>query len=127
MSLTVITPEKNDRFPVFCQYPGNFEAQPAYILLDCKEEKLYADHHHGDRYVVPANVYYGHVVRWEIPADTSRRKIVKILKLIQSIAEEIIDGYATHYDGDNYYGQLSDEAEKARDEAQELIGDILDA
>lgn len=123
-NLTVIMPNK-DRLPVFHQYPGSFEAQPAYILLDCQERKLFADYHHGDRYVIPANVYNGHIIRWEIPAKTNRTWLVRTMKAITEKAEQILDGYSTYNDGNNVRGTLSDNAYRARQDAEEIISDML--
>lgn len=124
-NLTVIMPNK-DKLPVFYQYPGRIEAQPAHIILDCEEGKLFADYHHGDRCVVPANVYNGHTVRWEIPAKTNRTWLVRTMKAITEKAEQILDGYSTYTDNDgNIRGTLSSEASRARQDAGEIIEDML--
>lgn len=103
-------------------YTNQIDAQPCYVELDCRTGELSADWNGEIGNAVPSDVYHGHRTRWTIPtlkADAANA----LLEKISSIAQDICDGYTSHWDGNQYVAHLTDAAEDACDQ----IGQICDA
>lgn len=62
-------------FPVYAQYPQQFNPQPAFISLDTRDGEIDADYSGEIGNAVPVNVWDGTVLRFPIPAMTTTSEI----------------------------------------------------
>lgn len=83
-----------DRHPVFEQYQGQFEAQPAYISCDLRTGEIWAAANGEIGNAVPMDVYHGHV-------------------RLAARMGPIIDGYESRWDGSNHVANFTEGAQQA--------------
>lgn len=107
-------------FALHKQYPRQHGAQPVHMILDCRGEgRLGAEPDTEIGSGVPAPVYYGHVLRWRIPAlkgDAANA----LLATIAPLAERVIYGYTKRWDGNNHVGQFTEDARAAEEQIRDL-------
>jgi hypothetical protein len=107
---------------LFCHYPGQTESQPCYIELDCKSETLSATYNGEIGNAVPFSVWHGHDQRFGIPCLTTDAAD-DLMAEIAPLAEIVVAGYASEWDGNNNVARFTDEATAAT----EKITAICDA
>jgi len=100
-------------------YPGQTNSQPVYIELNCKHETLTADYNTEIGNAVPFDVYHGHVQRFSIPL-LKTDDLNALLDEIAPLAERVIDGYESVWNGNNHVARFSDDARAALEEIEEL-------
>lgn len=101
------------------RYHGQSERQDCYIELDCQDGELTADYNAEIGNAVPMAVHHGHVRRYTIPclkADAANALLDKIAPL----AQRIVDGYSSEWDGNNHVADLDDDAQAAEAEIESL-------
>lgn len=107
-------------FTLHKQYPRQHGAQPVHVFLDCRGEgRLGAEPDAEIGSGVPAPVYYGHVLRWRIPAlkgDAANALLARIAPL----AARVCAGYTKHWDGNNHVGRFSADATAAEEQIRDL-------
>ena len=106
-----------------CNYQGQTERQGCYIELDCQTGLLTATYNAEIGNAIPFSVYHGHDRRWGIPcliADAAN----DLLDEISPLAQRVLDGYTSEWDGNNHVARLSDDAQAAEDEIERLIDDL---
>ena len=105
---------------LYQRYPGQSEAQDCYVELDARGEgELCARTNPEIGNAIPFDVYHGHVQRWTISplrADAANALLAKI----EPLAERVVAGYGTRWDGNNQVADYDDDAAKAIDEIEEL-------
>ena len=87
------------------QYPGQTSPQPCYVELDCEAENLSADWNGELGNAVPLSVWHGHTRRWAIPA-LQAQAANSLLDEIAPLAQRVIDGYTSEWDGNNHVAGL---------------------
>jgi hypothetical protein len=107
------------------RYPRETKAQRCHVELDCRTGDLTAcyDPETGGAY--PFAVHHGHVLRWRVPclrADAANALLVDL----EVLAQRIVDGYSSRWDGNNNVGSLNDDAHEAREAIEQEV-DRLDA
>ena len=116
--------EVRDTCELFAHYDRQTEPQSCYIELDCQTGLLSASYNAEIGNAVPFSVYHGHDRRYSIPclvADAANA----LMSEIAPLAQRVLDGYSSHWDGNNHVARLDDDASKA-DEAIEAMCDNLD-
>lgn len=106
---------------LFRHYDGQSEAQGAYIELDTQDGTLLADWDGEIGGAVPFSVHHGLQRRYSIPiltADAANRIMQEILPL----AERIVAGAQTDWDGNNTVVVLDEDAAAAEEEVEKLLG-----
>jgi hypothetical protein len=104
--------EKTERFPVYCKYPGQFNAQPAFITLDLEDGDIDADYTSEIGNAVPARVWHGIVIRFAINPQSTADQIEQIINDNAEAFQQILDGADVVWDGNNYVGKLNAEAQE---------------
>lgn len=104
--------------PLFCQYNGQFQPQPAYIYLDCDEGILGADYSGEIGNGAPSTVWHSRELRWNIDCYLNRQGINRRLEHIAELAQTILNGYDTDWNGSNLVGTFTAEAREAIDEIE---------
>jgi hypothetical protein len=94
------------------RYPRQTSPQDCYVQLDCETGKLLADWNGEIGNAVPVRVHHGHVQRWGIPAlrDGAANAL---LEEIAPLAERVVAGYDSEWDGNNHVAAFDDDASEA--------------
>lgn len=103
------------------RYHGQNAPQPVYVYLDCRHGVLSADYDPEIGGAVGADVYHGHTLRWRIPA-MPRTAANTLLSRLAPLAEKVLAGYESVWDGNNHVGRFTPAAHEASAE----IGLICD-
>lgn len=122
--VTVETGNLNSETPLYGKFQGQSRHQDAYIELDCENEYISADYSGEIGNAVPSKVYHRHILRFDITPYLNRKTIIVFLNSILPIAQEIVDGYDSEYNGHNNVGVFTDEAEEAITKLEWMCRDI---
>jgi len=117
MSLTIN--KISDSKKLYRKYDGQSDSQGIYIELDCKNETLSVSYNAEIGNAVPFSVYHGHEQRWGIPLLTTDA-INSLLDEIEPLAERVVAGYESEWDGNNHVAEFDEDAQNALDEIEEL-------
>lgn len=101
-------------------YPGQQDPQGTFVELDCKSGYLGADYDAEIGNAVPSDVWHGHTIRYAIPllrGDSANRLLAEIAPL----AQRVLDGYESEWNGNNTVGVLDEDAINAEREIREII------
>lgn len=102
-----------------CHYAQQSSAQPCYIELDCAEGTLLASYNGEIGNAVPAAVYHGHEQRFGIPELTTEAAD-ELMAEIAPIAERVVAGYESEWNGNNHVACFTDDALAAIDEITKI-------
>jgi hypothetical protein len=105
---------------LYCQYPRQSNQQPCYVELRCQSGIITASYNAEIGNAIPCSVNDGHDQRWAIPCLTADAAN-EMLAEIAPIAQRVLDGYASEYDGNNHRATFTDDARDAKDEIEQLI------
>jgi len=111
---TVSIKKLTDRKELHCQYQGQTSPQPCFVQLDCTTGLLTAEYQAGIGNAIPCSVHHGHDQRWGIPCLTADAANT-LLGEIEDLAQRIVDGYASEWDGSNHIAHFTDDAQEAID------------
>lgn len=103
-----------------CQYERQTESQSCYIELKCQTGTLHARHSVEIGNAIPFSVYHGHDRRYGIPCLTADA-VNELMEEIRPLAQRVVDGYSRHWDGNNHVATLTDDAETAEREIEEIV------
>lgn len=106
---------------IFMQYPSQTEPQDMYISLDLEDGELTASYNGEIGNAVPSNVWHGHTRRYYFPGILSVESINSIMAELKPLAQKIIDGYESVYNGNNYVARLSPDAITAEEELENIV------
>ena len=106
--------------PLYKHYPSQSSPQPTYIELECDDGNLLADYRAEIGNGVSPAEYHRCTLTWDIPSAMDLAGINALLDEIAPYAQQIIDGYEHAWDGSNYVGVYSREAQDTID----LVADI---
>lgn len=97
---------------LFCMYDGQFQPQSCYVELDLQDGTLSAGYNAEIGNAVPSAVYHGHVRRYLIPC--LRGDIAnQLLDTLAPLAERVITGYVSSWNGHAHIAALTDDAQDA--------------
>lgn len=124
--------------PVYCQYDGQHQPQSAYIMLDCITGKLTADYNSNIGWSCSQQEWDKIALTWSIPYNTLGESLIELFEDEDFLADmqSILDGFEEKWNGSNYVGSFSDEAQALIDHYQEKserydwpveLADIYDA
>ena len=96
------------------KYPGQSDPQPCYVELDLRDGVMLADWNSEIGNAIPFMVYHGHVQRYSIPSLTADAANALMQELLP-LAERVVDGYKSVWNGNNNVARLTDDASEAND------------
>ena len=111
-----------EKFDLHCHYDRQTQQQECYIALNCREKILTASYNGEIGNAIPFSVFHGHIRRYGIPcviADAANELMDEILPL----AQRIVDGYESRWDGNNMVAALSHDAKLAEANMEKIIDD----
>ncbi|MTE20227.1 DUF1870 family protein [Streptomyces sp. TRM43335] len=119
MSVRII--ECTDPTELYRHYDGQSEPQDAYIELDTQSETLSATYNAEIGNAIPFSVHYGLDRRYRIPILTAAAAN-RVMREIAPLADRIIAGTETEWDGSNTVARLDDDALAAEEEIEKHLG-----
>ena len=100
--------------PLHLHYPGQHEPQPAFVQLHKDGEVEFG--YEGLINAVPEAVGNHRVVRFDsICPYLTLEGIDKLHREIRPLLEEVAEGHSIEWNGSNYVGRFTEEAEEAAD------------
>lgn len=105
------------RNALHCHYSGQTQRQGCYLELDCANRTLSASYNAEIGNAIPFSVYHGHDQRFGIGlmrGETADALMEEILPL----AQRVVDGYESHWDGNNHVARFTDDADDAIEEIE---------
>ena len=126
--LTINTDNLKNKAPVYSKYNSQFNPQPAFIQLDCRDGSLMADYSGEIGNAVPMYFWHNQAVRWDIPSETSGESIKEVFESedFQVCCQRILDGYEDYWDGSNWRGRYSEDAQAASQEVERILENRLE-
>lgn len=105
----IITIEGSTHAPVFCQYAGQCNPQPAYLSFDPSAEgdiALHADYSGEIGNAVPVDVWHRRILRFRISPLSSRESLLALADdaKLEALLEAVRAAYSCNWDGNNYVG-----------------------
>lgn len=101
------------RFPVYAQYSGQHSPQPAFLELDIRDGSLVADYSGEIGNAVPSAVWYSLVLRFKLAPETTAGQIEIIISDNKDLFQSILDGSESVWDGSNWVGKFSEQAQES--------------
>lgn len=108
---------------LICKYRGQCQMQPAYIELDCRTGLMIADYNSEIGNAIPFSVWHGHDQRFGIDPTLTEDSVNRLMGEIEGFAQQVLDGYDQHWDGNNWVAKFSEEAEQAIESISEIVAD----
>jgi hypothetical protein len=116
MTIEIIRVESE--YSLYCHYYCQTQRQECHIELDCANGILSAGYNSEIGTAIPNSVYHGHDQRFGI--DLVRGSTVnRLMEKIVPLAERVVAGYESRWDGNNYVARFTDDAQEAIDAISE--------
>ena len=108
---------------LFHQYPSSFahESQPVYMELCIGSGEVSCDWSGNGLGEVPAEVYHGRVLRWDLPKGILGESANTLMKECSVWLQTILNNYAIEWDGNNNVGKGNEKGSDAYDQIHEHI------
>jgi hypothetical protein len=120
-SITII--ETESEYGLHCHYSGQTQRQGCYIELNCPNRTLSASYNPEIGNAIPFSVYHGHDQRFGI--NLMRGSTVNdLMEEILPLAQRVVDGYDSKWDGNNYIAKFTDNAQNALDEIEAICDSV---
>jgi len=113
----------DDSTELHLHYRGQTSPQRVWLSLHCETGELccYPDGEIGPS--TPFDVYHGRRMRWGIPALRAEAANA-LMERVEGLAQEIVAGYETRFDGSNRVGRLNETARNAADAIASICFDL---
>ena len=114
LDFTQIESLANDHAPLFYQYPGQINPQPAYIYL-YEDGRVCADYSGEIGNARPADEWHGRTMTWSINPYITGQQLVDLMGRddVRAMLQRVHDGHDTDWNGSNFVGTLTADADAA--------------
>ena len=116
----------DDEAPLYCKLRGQINPQPARIYL-YMDGSVCADYSVEIGNGRPADEWNGVTLTWNITPFLSGNKIIELLTEDETIVEllgRVYDGHDREWDGSNWVGTLTNDAQDAHDRLVRIFDEI---
>jgi hypothetical protein len=100
--------------PLYMQYGGQHQPQDAYIEIHANGE-IHFDYNSEIGNAVPMSVWHGQIRRIAIPNDLTSKGYADLFDYISDLLQILVDGMDDRWDGSNWVGTLTEEAQDTLD------------
>ena len=110
--------------PLYEHYKGQTAQQPVFLHLNCETGSLSCYCSDNISPGCPINIYNRTAVRWRIPPlqpDTTNELMTKV----KDSAQDILNGYAPGWNGNNIVGTFTEEAERAKEWIEAVCSNLI--
>lgn len=118
--MTVKRTRTDRRAPLFAHYPVQCFPQPAYIEIDPSDGTVELDWKAELGDGMPAAEWHGLICRIPCANNLSRAQCRALLKRIEPLVDVVCDGFDTAWDGRNWVGRYTPQAERALEDIHEI-------
>ena len=121
MPVTITTPAKSDRAPLYHKYPREINAQDAYLEIDTQDDTACwsSDPEIGN--AVPMAVWHQLVHRVPCSNCLTGEQIAMLTEELRPLIQRVCDGSDSDWDGHNYIGTLDNDAAEALAEIESRL------
>ena len=112
--------------PLYCKYSSQCNPQPARIYL-CIDGRVCAGYSGEIGNGRPADEWHGVTLTWNITPFLSGDKIIELLtedENITALLNRVYTGHDQKWDGSNWVGTLTDDAQDAHDRLEEIFAEV---
>lgn len=120
MTIKIQKLETGKKYPLYHRYPRQNDCQGAYIELDLKDKSLNADWNGEIGNAIPFSVYYGHCRRYGVSPYMTEKETNDLMTELLPLANKVLAGYESVWDGNNYVADFTTGARKAICEIEEI-------
>jgi hypothetical protein len=111
--------------PLYRQYPGQYQPQPAYVTLE--NGFVQADWSGDSGGGMPPSVWHHRTLRWAVNPSANGRALAALLEgEALPLLERVHAGHTVEWDGSNNVGLLTADAQDASDELERLLDAMND-
>ena len=114
--------------PLYAQYRGQINPQPAYIEFDPRDDGIVVTAEYSGEIGngMPGAVWHGIIRRYTVPCFASREALEGLADDSEAVAllAQIKAGYEYYHDGSNWRGSLTDDAQEAEEALERLLGEL---
>lgn len=96
--------------PNFCQYLTEYQPQPAWVALDCRDGRMFSGYS-GDN-LIPLAVWHGHVQRWTVAPEMTGAALNDLMAEMAQKARPLVECYESRWDGNNMVATWPDLTEE---------------
>ena len=115
-----------EEFPLYFRYKGQINPQPARIYLYI-DGRVCADYSKEIGNGRPADEWHGVTLTWNINPFLSGDKIIELFtedENIKELLERVYAGHDQKWDGSNWVGTLTDDAQDAHDRLERIFYEV---
>lgn len=114
---------RGDTLPMYCQYPGQHQPQPAYVQMT-EDGKVTTTINHNIGGGTPVDVWHNRTLQWQVPANVRGDALADLLESerVRGLLERVHAGHEVDWDGNNHVGTLDEDATKASEELDSIFG-----
>lgn len=119
--LKLLKVSEKDPGALYLKFHGQTGRQPVYLEIDPKEGTMLMD---SDAIVgpgMPGEVWSGIVRQYRIPFVPTAKAANKMMRELKPLAQKIADGHSVEWNGQNWVGVLTEEAEEAERELEATL------
>lgn len=124
----IIADDNGTSAPLYSQYGGQINPQPAYLEFDPRDDglTLTAEYSGEIGNGVPGRVWHGVVRRYTVPCYVSRAALEELADNaeVAALLAQIKEGYACDHDGSNWAGSLTEAALEAEERLERLLSEM---
>lgn len=113
--------EVKEKTELYCHYDGQYEAQQVFIELDPSEGSVTMRHSEligGGLSIATAN---GLIREYAVRGIPTAERANEIMEELLPLFERVCTGFESRWDGSNWVGQLSADAEEAEEEINSFL------
>jgi hypothetical protein len=122
-TVRIVPCDPDDPGALYMHYADQYRRQPCYVELSCSSGRLEAGYSASIGSGLPSDAYHGHSLRWSLPLITSDAAN-RLLERIAPLAQQILDGYTSEWDGSNMRGSYDETASAAEDAIADIINGL---
>ena len=108
---------------IYRHYDGQCQPQDCYIEIDLDHSNIEASYNAEIGNAVPMAVWHNRIRRYEIPCIFPATAD-ELMKELLPLAERMAVGYERVWDGNNYVGRLTEDAQAASDEIERICQEV---
>lgn len=123
MSITIKTDNlRGEPAPLYCVYPRQTKPQPAYVELN-EDGEVSADYNGEIGNAVPMAVWHRRTLRFDVSPRVGGDDLADFLEsdAVVALLERIHAGHTVEWDGNNFVGRLTEDAERAAETLTEAL------
>lgn len=110
--------------PVYEQYDGQYQPQPAFIRMD--EDGEIDAWVNGEINGTPMSVWHGRTLTWRVPSNVRGDALLAFVQEHRQLFERVYLGHEVDWDGRNNVGTLDDDAQEASEEIEKAAESLYD-